>query len=87
MDQLNSRWRTSVAGKRHALDRLLAVIDIFNDYYSNPVVPGGCPIGYGTGIRLRRVARCIANNQKCKNVTVILLFSWRRGTIKYLARS
>lgn len=44
VDQLNSRWRTSVAGKRHAIDRLLAVVDMFNDYYSNPIVPGGCPI-------------------------------------------
>ena len=44
VDQLNSRWRTSVAGKRNAMDRMLAVIDMFNDYYSNPVVPGGCPI-------------------------------------------
>ena len=44
VDQLNSRWRTSVAGKRNAFDRLMAVVDMFNDYYSNPVVPGGCPI-------------------------------------------
>ena len=44
VDQLNSRWRTAVAGKRNAIDRLMAVVDMFDDYYSNPIVPGGCPI-------------------------------------------
>ena len=44
VDQLNGRWRTAVAGKRNAIDRLLAVVDMFDDYYSNPIVPGGCPI-------------------------------------------
>ena len=44
VDQLNARWRTAVAGKKHAIDRLMAVVDMFDDYYSNPIVPGGCPI-------------------------------------------
>ena len=44
VDQLNDRWRKAVAGKRNAIDRLLAVVDMFDDYYSNPIVPGGCPI-------------------------------------------
>ena len=44
VDQLNDRWRKAVAGKRNAIDRLMAVVDMFDDYYSNPIVPGGCPI-------------------------------------------
>ena len=44
VDQLNDRWRKAVAGKRNAIERLMAVVDMFDDYYSNPIVPGGCPI-------------------------------------------
>ena len=44
VDQLNDRWRKAVIGKRNAIDRLMAVVDMFDDYYSNPIVPGGCPI-------------------------------------------
>ncbi len=44
VNQLNDRWRKAAAGKRNAIDRLMAVVDMFDDYYSNPIVPGGCPI-------------------------------------------
>ena len=44
VDQLSKRWRAAIAGKRNALDRLMVAVDMFDDYYSNPIVPGGCPI-------------------------------------------
>ncbi len=44
VDQLNDRWRAAITGKRNAIERLMAVVNLFDDNYSNTIVPGGCPI-------------------------------------------
>jgi len=38
------RFEQALAGKRHAADRLLAILDVFRNYAVDPPVPGGCPI-------------------------------------------
>src|SRR5262249_18780548 len=41
---IRQRFEQALAGKRHAVDRLLAVIGVFRVYENDPPVPGGCPI-------------------------------------------
>jgi AcrR family transcriptional regulator len=38
------RFEQALAGKRHGLDRLHAIVDVFRGYAIDPPVPGGCPI-------------------------------------------
>jgi len=38
------RFEQAIAGKRHAADRLLAILGEFRHYAVDPPVPGGCPI-------------------------------------------
>ena len=35
---------TALSGRRHALDRLLAVIGAYRDFVDSPPLPGGCPM-------------------------------------------
>jgi TetR/AcrR family transcriptional regulator, transcriptional repressor for nem operon len=41
---LDQRIRSFLAGKIHAVDRLLAVVSYFQSLIDDPVVDGGCPI-------------------------------------------
>ena len=34
----------AIAGKERALDRLLAIIGVFQRHVENPILPGGCPL-------------------------------------------
>ena len=38
------RFEQALSGKRHAADRLLAILGVFRNYATDPPVPGGCPI-------------------------------------------
>jgi AcrR family transcriptional regulator len=38
------RFAEALARKRHAIDRLQAVVEVMRGYASDPPVPGGCPI-------------------------------------------
>jgi len=38
------RFQRAVAGKSNAIDRLLAMVNVFRTYTVDPPVPGGCPI-------------------------------------------
>ena len=38
------RFEQALAGKRHAADRLLAILGVFRTYSTDPPVGGGCPI-------------------------------------------
>jgi len=41
---LDQRIRNYLAGKTHAVDRLLAIVSYFQSLIDDPVVDGGCPI-------------------------------------------
>ena len=38
------RFRVAIDGKEHALDRLLAIVGVFQNYLDAPPLPGGCPV-------------------------------------------
>ncbi|WP_026733980.1 TetR/AcrR family transcriptional regulator [Fischerella sp. PCC 9605] len=37
-------YRTALRNKRHAIERLQAIIDVFHKYIDNPPIKGGCPL-------------------------------------------
>lgn len=41
---IEQRIGIALAGKTHAVDRLLAMIGVFRDLIDNPILVGGCPI-------------------------------------------
>ena len=41
---VQQRVGQALAGKRHAIERLLAIVSIFQSIVDDPPVPGGCPI-------------------------------------------
>jgi AcrR family transcriptional regulator len=41
---VRQRFAQALEGKRHAAERLLAIVGVFHDTIENPVVPGGCPL-------------------------------------------
>ena len=44
VDAMRQRIRAALAGRRHAVDRLLAINDVYRDFVLDPPFPGGCPI-------------------------------------------
>jgi TetR/AcrR family transcriptional repressor of nem operon len=43
-NQMRQQFMGALKGKRHAVDRLLALLSIYDHLLDNPPVPGGCPI-------------------------------------------
>jgi AcrR family transcriptional regulator len=41
---VQQRFTTALEGKRHAVERLLAIVGVFYDTVADPLVPGGCPL-------------------------------------------
>ena len=41
---IGRRLEQALAGKKHAADRLLAILSVFRNYTVDPPVPGGCPV-------------------------------------------
>jgi TetR/AcrR family transcriptional repressor of nem operon len=41
---VSQRTRTALRSKRHAIERLKAMIDISSSYLDNPPIKGGCPL-------------------------------------------
>lgn len=41
---VSQRYRTALRRKRHAVERLQAIIGVFHSYLDNPPIPGGCPL-------------------------------------------
>ena len=41
---IQEHYRVALRGKRHAIDRLQAIVDAFRLYAENPPIKGGCPI-------------------------------------------
>jgi TetR/AcrR family transcriptional regulator, transcriptional repressor for nem operon len=41
---VRQHYRIAWKNKRHAIERLQAIIEAFRDYTDNPPIPGGCPL-------------------------------------------
>src|SRR5262249_21988813 len=41
---ITERIERALSGKRHAAERLLALISVFREYRSGSPIPGGCPV-------------------------------------------
>jgi TetR/AcrR family transcriptional regulator, transcriptional repressor for nem operon len=41
---MRRQYLGALKGKRHAIDRLKAVISLFSTFAENPPIPGGCPL-------------------------------------------
>ena len=41
---MGDRIRAALEGRRHAVDRLLALVDVYRTFVTDPPFPGGCPI-------------------------------------------
>ncbi len=42
--RIAARCQAALVGKEHAVDRLLAVVDVFRSLVDDPLLAGGCPI-------------------------------------------
>ncbi|WP_017316607.1 TetR/AcrR family transcriptional regulator [Mastigocladopsis repens] len=42
--QIKQRYRAAIRSKRHAVERLQAIIDVFCSNIDNPIIKGGCPL-------------------------------------------
>jgi TetR/AcrR family transcriptional regulator, transcriptional repressor for nem operon len=42
--QIREHYRVALKSKRHAIERLQAIIDVFRSYVDNPIIKGGCPL-------------------------------------------
>ena len=44
IDCIKQRYQGALKNKRHAIERLQAIIDVFSSNMDNPAVEGGCPL-------------------------------------------
>ncbi len=44
IQQMQRRFLTSLKGKRHAIDRLMAILSVYATMLDDPPVTGGCPL-------------------------------------------
>lgn len=44
MTCISHHYRTALRSKRHAVERLQAIISVFHSYIDNPPIKGGCPL-------------------------------------------
>lgn len=44
VDRIQQRFRGALRGKRHAVDRLLAMLTVYEDFIEQPPLRGGCPL-------------------------------------------
>ncbi|NEU73516.1 TetR/AcrR family transcriptional regulator [Hassallia byssoidea VB512170] len=42
--QIKQHYRVALRSKRHAIERLQAIIDVFRSFVDNPIIKGGCPL-------------------------------------------
>lgn len=42
--QIRHRYRVALRSKHHAVERLVAIVDVFRSNIENPFIKGGCPI-------------------------------------------
>lgn len=44
VDLIGRHFMEAMAGKEHAVDRLLAIVGVFQRHVESPLLPGGCPV-------------------------------------------
>jgi AcrR family transcriptional regulator len=44
VQRIQQRFRGALKGKRHAVDRLMAILSVYERFLENPPVQGGCPL-------------------------------------------
>lgn len=44
ISQVSHRFTQALIGRKNAIDRLLAIVSVFNNYQAAPPISGGCPI-------------------------------------------
>jgi AcrR family transcriptional regulator len=44
VERIQQRFRGALAGKRHAVDRLVAMLNVYDCFLVDPPVQGGCPL-------------------------------------------
>jgi AcrR family transcriptional regulator len=44
VDRIRSLIREALAGRRHAIERLVAILDAYRRFALEPSIPGGCPL-------------------------------------------
>lgn len=44
IQEITRHYLVAIRSQRHAVDRLLAMLDIYRHFIDNPLVEGGCPI-------------------------------------------
>lgn len=44
VDRIQQRFRGALRSKRHAVDRLLAMLTVYEDFIEQPPLRGGCPL-------------------------------------------
>lgn len=44
VQRIQQRFRGALAGKRHAVDRLMAILSVYEQFLTDPPVQGGCPL-------------------------------------------
>ncbi|MBE9110154.1 TetR/AcrR family transcriptional regulator [Nodosilinea sp. LEGE 07298] len=44
VQRIQQQFRGALTGKRHAVDRLLAILSVYEQFLDNPPVQGGCPL-------------------------------------------
>lgn len=44
VQRIQQRFRGALAGKRHAVDRLMAILSVYEQFLADPPVQGGCPL-------------------------------------------
>lgn len=42
--RVRARFVTALTDRRHAMDRLLAIVGVFRQHITDPPLPGGCPV-------------------------------------------
>ena len=81
------RLREAMRGKRHALDKLIALVEGYKSMADDPPLPGGCPL-LNTGVEaphthpaLRDRARA-AMRALCHYIELIILHGQARGELR-----
>lgn len=44
VERIQQRFRGALRGQRHAVDRLMAILGVYENFLADPPVQGGCPI-------------------------------------------
>jgi TetR/AcrR family transcriptional regulator, transcriptional repressor for nem operon len=67
---IETRFEALLEGRKHSLERLKAVMDVFLEFIHDPVLPGGCPV-------LNAAIEADDSNEKLRERIRLVLNGWR----------